>query len=227
MNRRYIILANNTRYEKLIHALSSEFPKREFLLVSNNDELRERLSSGTYETIFSVHWGSIIPEHLTSNQNVIGFHLTSLPFGRGGSPLQNLIIRGIRLTEVTCFQVTGELDGGPVFLKTPLVLNGSAEDILCRARDIIFTQIVFVLRNMIIPAPQQGVIVNFQRLRDNSVLRGSYDSLEELYDHVRMLDGDGYNRVYIDCGKVRISFSDAHNVDGAMTFKCRASMQND
>jgi methionyl-tRNA formyltransferase len=43
--------------------------------------------------------------------------MTDLPFGRGGSPLQNLISRKIYNTKLSAIRVVKELDAGPVFLK--------------------------------------------------------------------------------------------------------------
>ena len=58
--------------------------------------------------------------------------MTDLPYGRGGSPLQNLIIRGHRDTQLTALKCEENVDEGPVYAKTPLSLSGSAEEILAR-----------------------------------------------------------------------------------------------
>jgi len=36
----------------------------------------------------------IILKEIFENYEIILFHMTDLPYGRGGSPLQNLIVRG-------------------------------------------------------------------------------------------------------------------------------------
>lgn len=43
--------------------------------------------------IFLPHWSYIIPREITDNWECVVFHMTDLPYGRGGSPLQNLIVR--------------------------------------------------------------------------------------------------------------------------------------
>ena len=43
------------------------------------------------------------------------FHMTDLPYGRGGSPLQNLIIRGYKKTNVVSNKCVGEVDAGPIY----------------------------------------------------------------------------------------------------------------
>ena len=55
--------------------------------------------------------------------------MTDLPFGRGGSPLQNLITRGISKTKISALRCNEEIDAGPIYLKRPLSLHGSAEEI--------------------------------------------------------------------------------------------------
>ena len=44
--------------------------------------------------IFFAHWSSIIPKSIHEDFECVIFHMTDLPYGRGGSPLQNLIVRG-------------------------------------------------------------------------------------------------------------------------------------
>ncbi len=49
------------------------------------------------------------------NFNCVVFHMTDLPFGRGGSPLQNLISRGIYKTKISAIKVVKEIDAGPIY----------------------------------------------------------------------------------------------------------------
>ena len=49
--------------------------------------------------VFFLHWSSYIPAAIYDAFPCVVFHMTDLPFGRGGSPLQNLIARGIYQTK--------------------------------------------------------------------------------------------------------------------------------
>ncbi len=60
--------------------------------------------------------------------------MTDLPYGRGGSPLQNLIQRGHTSTMLTALRCGAGLDTGDVYLKQPLSLHGSAEEIFSSGR---------------------------------------------------------------------------------------------
>jgi methionyl-tRNA formyltransferase len=45
--------------------------------------------------VFFPHWSHRIDSAIFERFECVIFHMTDLPFGRGGSPLQNLIARGI------------------------------------------------------------------------------------------------------------------------------------
>lgn len=96
--------------------------------------VREGLSTQTLkqvnpEYVFFLHWSSIIPKEIWSNYKCIVFHMTDLPYGRGGSPLQNLIIRNHSETKISALLVDEGLDTGKIFLKRGLSLYGTAEEI--------------------------------------------------------------------------------------------------
>ena len=79
--------------------------------------------------IFFPYWHWQVPEDLLKSAHCIGFHPTDLPYGRGGSPIQNLILRGVRETKLCMYHMTGEMDAGPVYRKTNLPLTGAAGSI--------------------------------------------------------------------------------------------------
>lgn len=79
--------------------------------------------------IFFPYWHWQVPEDLLKSAHCIGFHPTNLPYGRGGSPIQNLILRGVWETKLCMYHMTGEMDAGPVYRKTDLSLEGPAQHI--------------------------------------------------------------------------------------------------
>lgn len=82
--------------------------------------------------IFAPHWSHWIPESIWGPWPTVIFHMTDLPYGPGGSPLQNLIQRGHSSTMLTTLRCGDGLDAGDVYLKHPLSLHGSAEEIFLR-----------------------------------------------------------------------------------------------
>lgn len=162
------------------------------------------------------HWSYFIPNEITDNWECVVFHMTDLPYGRGGSPLQNLIVRGHKETKISAIRVTGTLDGGPVYMKRPLSLEGSAQEIFERCADAIFQKMIPVfLEEKVTPKPQEGEPVIFKRRKpeDGKI---TYDmGMDKIYDYIRMLDAEGYPRAYIEFGDYKIELEKAElSADG-------------
>jgi methionyl-tRNA formyltransferase len=159
--------------------------------------------------VFFLHWSSRIANWLTRDYECVGFHMSELPYGRGGSPLQNLLLRGHAMTQLTAFRMTDELDAGPVYMREPLTLDGSAEEILERAYHLAAQMTVRIVAERPEPVPQQGVPVVFQRRSPSESEIPELDSLAALYDFVRMLDAEGYPHAFTRLGQFRIEFRNA------------------
>ena len=69
--------------------------------------------------IFVPHWSHLIPESIWGKWPTVIFHMTDLPYGRGGSPLQNLIQRGHSTTMLSALRCSNDLDAGEIFIKQP------------------------------------------------------------------------------------------------------------
>ena len=135
--------------------------------------------------------------------------MTDLPYGRGGSPLQNLIIRGLKTTKITAFKCVAEIDAGPVYLKKTLSLEGNAQDIFLRSTKIIERMIYHIIDINPRPVKQSGKVTKFERRNPS---QGNWDkskTLEEIYNYIRMLDSDGYPRSFIRVGNFKLKFSNA------------------
>ena len=160
----------------------------------------------------------MIPESIFSCWNCIVFHMTDLPFGRGGSPLQNLIIRGFRETKISAIQVSKELDSGPIYMQSMLSLEGSAEDIFKRASRIIFEEMIpKFLTKKLVPKEQSGEVTVFKRRSPKeSELQEDMD-LCMIYDYIRMLDAEGYPNAFLRFGRYRLEFQTVSFVDGKLS----------
>ena len=153
--------------------------------------------------LFFVHWSWKIPDEVLKKYICIGFHMTDLPYGRGGSPLQNLIMRGHKKTKISAFRITDEMDAGDIYLKRTLSLKGTAEEIYKRAYEIIYGMIPLVLKRN--PRPQKGKVTYFKRRtpRESRIKRGM-----NIYDFIRMLNADGYPKAFIESAGFRFEFTD-------------------
>jgi methionyl-tRNA formyltransferase len=64
------------------------------------------------------------------------------------------------------------------------------------------------------PKPQQGPPTWFHRRRPDQSRIEAVTSIEALYDHIRMLDGEGYPPAFLDWQDWRLEFSRAECRDG-------------
>jgi len=160
--------------------------------------------------VFFLHWSWVVPEEIVEQFECVCFHMTDLPYGRGGSPLQNLVARGHRTTVLTAFRMTSGIDEGPVYLKKDLSLEGSAEEIFLRASDLSVEMIQYLISRNPEPEPQSGEPVFFvRRSPAESEFPPDLGNLQSVYDHIRMLDAEGYPHAFLRYGNFRIEFSQA------------------
>lgn len=205
----YVLASSRPGYEKITKRLSSETGEK-FVYFTTNEELTSQALSEIKPTyVFIPHWSYIIPEEVYTTFECVMFHMTDLPFGRGGSPLQNLIARGIYETQITAFQCEKGLDTGPIYCKRPLSLYGTAEEIFMRAALIIEDMIKWITVNKPKPVPQQGEGCYFPRRKTEESNIAELESLEKLYDYIRMLDAQGYPRAFLETEYFRFEFERA------------------
>jgi len=177
-------------------------PKYQLTIITNKQQLTsEKLNKIKPLYIFFPHWSWIIPKSIWKKHKCIVFHMTDLPFGRGGSPLQNLLIRGIYKTKVSALQVEVGLDTGPIYIKRNLLLKtGNATQMLSRSSKLIFQKMIpYILKNSPKPISQIGKPTNFFRRKatESNLLSQKFDNINKIYDFIRMLDGEGYPNSFI------------------------------
>tara|TARA_A100001011_G_scaffold400437_1_gene514994 strand:- start:3653 stop:4351 length:699 start_codon:yes stop_codon:yes gene_type:complete len=171
----------------------------EWYLITNPSELSlEKVRKINPKYIFFPHWSERVPSEITSNYECICFHETDLPFGRGGSPIQNLIVRGFKSTKISAIKMTDKIDAGPIYLKKELSLEGIAEEIYIRSSEIVFEMIKYIIENKPNPIHQEGEVVIFKRRKpDQSIIPKEITTINELFDFIRMLDAEGYPKAKI------------------------------
>lgn len=166
--------------------------------------------------VFFPHWSSRINHDIFENFESVIFHMTDLPFGRGGSPLQNLIVRGFNETKISALKCVAELDAGPIYMKRSLTLEGTATEIYARAARIIEEMIVEIVKDTPQPSEQYGEAVTFKRRSLSESEIKSPKSATELYDFIRMLDAEGYPHAFINAGDFKVEFRNARLLNGGL-----------
>ncbi len=203
-----IVIANSNP----VHQRVEQYCKTKFnsTTIHNRDELTiEILEQIQPNFVFFLHWSYLVPKVIHEKFNCIVFHMTNLPFGRGGSPLQNLIERGYVETMVSALVVEKGIDTGPVLLKRQLSLLGTAEEIFLRAGEIMEGMIGEIITNNPDPIPQKGDPIIFKRRTPSQSSIQSLTELKTVYDFIRMLDGEGYPKAFIETEFFKFEFSRA------------------
>lgn len=182
----------------------------EWRFVESIVELDAALHQDKPRFIFFMHWNWIVPKSVVLSHECVCFHMTDLPFGRGGSPLQNLIIRGATETKLTALRMVEALDAGPVYGKRHLNLNGSAEAIYLRAAALSWDLVEWIVRVEPQPIPQCGAVTLFRRRVPAESVLPDTGTVPTLYDFIRMLDAPTYPKAFLEYGCFRIELYDAH-----------------
>ncbi len=133
--------------------------------------------------------------------------MTDLPFGRGGSPLQNLISREIYETKISALRCVEELDAGPIYLKQPLALYGTAQEIYMRANAVIEDMIISIIKDKPKSQQQSGEPVVFKRRNERDGDIATLETLGQVNDFIRMLDAEGYPRAFLETEHLLFEFS--------------------
>lgn len=206
---KYILLTPKTWHTTLFRGLSVLKPEEWLHIERKEDFTVEKLKEVNPQYIFIPHWSYIIPKEIFENYTCIVFHMTDLPYGRGGSPLQNLIVNGHTETKISAIKVEEGLDTGPVYLKRPVSLLGTAEEIFIRMAVIIKGMIEEIIVNNTQPVAQQGEPVVFKRRKPEDGNIAHVETLDQLYDYIRMLDCEGYPNAFAEIGNFRLEFTRA------------------
>ncbi|NTZ43423.1 methionyl-tRNA formyltransferase [Altererythrobacter sp. SALINAS58] len=227
MIHRIAIATHHRRYDTLVGALES-LDAYEVLHIRERTELtRRKLEEFGAEWVFFPHWSWMIPPDIHENFRAVIFHMTDVPYGRGGSPLQNLILRGHESTKLTALRCEAELDTGPVYLKRDLSLAGTAEEIFKRASELMRPMIREMVEQDLCATPQRGEPTNFKRRTPYQSAIDGTDGLQHAYDHIRMLDAEGYPHAFAETGHYRIEFTDAElGEDGALYARARITQKD-
>lgn len=216
MNSAYVVCGckswNRCSFDDVISKLPGiwrYFSCKEELTVANLKKIQP-------QRVFFLHWSWIVPKEIIDTFECVNFHMTDLPYGRGGSPLQNLILSGKKETVLTAHRMTDEVDAGPVYLKKPLSLAGSAEEILKRSSGLAAEMIGQIIRDNPEPTPQKGAVTDFRRRTpEESEIPAGISSID-LYDFIRMLDAEGYPKAFFRYKCFRCEFRNARFAGGAV-----------
>ena len=195
---------------------------RKVIFVTNQLQLTEALEkSSQFDFLFFIHWNWKVEEKIIANHKCICFHTAPLPFGRGGSPIQNLILNGFKESPINAIIMEKTLDTGPVLISKIVSLEGSLSEIFRRMKPLIITMIIEILTKKINPVKQKGQARVFKRITFSENEIPKEISLDEFYDRIRMIDDNEYPNSFIKYGNFLIEFYDAKMINNEMLAKIK------
>ena len=220
-----VIVSNKAWHRKFVSEIEQRTGESIIYIENKAEVTCENLLRFSPRLIFFPHWSHIIPVEIYEKFICIVFHMTDVPFGRGGSPLQNMIARGIYETKLSAIRCGMELDAGDVYMKQPLSLWGTAEEIYLRAAELTKEMMIALIRDDIKPVPQTGEPVIFRRRKPEEGDISQLVSLPSVFDYIRMLDADTYPAAFLDAGLLHLEFSRASLREDCVLAEVRISMR--
>lgn len=224
------VLATSREWNESIAKQLEEKTGYAFHLITRTEELTyERLQAISPRYVFFPHWSHIIPKEIHEAFECVIFHMTDLPYGRGGSPLQNLILRGHQETQISALRCVAELDAGPIYMKRPLSLEGSASEIFLRAADVVQEMMEEMVRTESLPVPQEGEPTVFHRRtpEQSNLRKANLLTLKEIFDFIRMLDAPAYPLAFIEHEGFLLEFSHAELLKNAIEARVTIRRKDD
>jgi len=185
--------------------------KKNFVHITNKKNLNlKNIKKINPKIIFFPHWNWKIPKEIFENYLSIGFHSTPLPFGRGGSPIQNMIIRGFNKTKICAIRLTNEIDAGPIYLKKGVSLSGNGDEIFLRIYEKTTTMIKIIIKKIPKERKQFAKTTYFTRRRpEESEINFNQKSILKIYNFIRMLDINiikNFPKSFLEIGNYKIKF---------------------
>ena len=155
--------------------------------------------------ILFVGWSWIIPQRVLTKYLCLGIHPSNLPDFRGGSPIQNQIICGIKETYISLMTLHEKIDEGDIWIKEDLSLEGDNVRIIF---DNIVGSSIRLLNKFFNKYPDiqaekqrigEGSCYKRRKAEESKITIKQMEtmSLEDLYNFIRCLT-DPYPNAYLE-----------------------------
>lgn len=173
-----------------------------FLILRSPEQFSETIINDFKpDLILFYGWSWVVPATILNNYLCLMLHPSALPKYRGGSPIQNQIIAGEKISAVSIFIMTEKLDAGDIIAQEALSLDGSLSDIFIRITNVGVKLTQKILKKDFQRLPQDDSQATYCKRRkpsDSEItpLELAQESAEYLYNKIRML-ADPYPNAFI------------------------------
>ena len=187
---------------RIYDLLKSTLPEYNFKIIRDkNSYYDDVIKEFKPDIILWYGWSLIIPPNIVNNYDCICLHPSPLPKYRGGTPIQNQIINGEKISAVTLFKMKEGIDDGDIIRQLPMSLSGKIEDIFNRMVKLGFSATCDFLKNgykLIKQKDSEATYCSRRKPIDSEITYEEIktQSAEYIYNKVRMLT-DPYPNAYI------------------------------
>ena len=203
-----IIIACSKKWFFKNEIINKFIKENKIIIIKNKNKITLKyLSKIKPDFIFFPHWSYKFNQNIIKKYNCICFHTAPLPYGRGGSPIQNMILKKFKKSPVCAIQMTNKIDSGPIYLKKMISLSGNLEDIFARISFVIIQMIKIIIKTRIAPKKQIGKVLNFKRIKKKQSEIKIEKNINEIFDKIRMLSAEEYPNAYIKKNNFKIFFT--------------------
>ena len=203
MKKNIVFVSKETPSSKKVYDSLSH---HNLLWVKEGDNLIDFLKDNKPDWVVVFHWSHIISREIHQNYRCITMHTGNLPDDKGGSPIQNQIINGKKFSKVNVIELTDPVDSGGVYCSKSITLQGSLFDIWDVISSCSIELIKKCIEENLLPERQIGDSKTYKRKLNNKLV---LNSIESVYDQIRMLDGYGYPKTYLESDGFIFEFSRA------------------
>ena len=193
--------------KNIYYGLKKSFIKSKFKFIFHfkKKSLLKKIRITKPELILFYGWSWIIKKKIYKNYECLMLHPSPLPKFRGGSPIQNQIIRNKKKSMVTIFRINNILDGGDIYYQKGFSLEGSLNQIFNRMVKIGIIGTKKILTKNIVPKKQNHKLATYYPRRKKKESEISHKELKHksatyLYNKIRMLE-DPYPNAYLRINK--------------------------
>lgn len=203
-----IVIASSKKWFFKSENVKKFVKKNNFIILKNKNQITLKyLNKIKPDFIFFPHWSHKVNQKIIKKYNCICFHTAPLPYGRGGSPIQNMILKKFKKSPVCAIKMTNKIDSGPIYLKKMISLSGDLEDIFIRISFAIVQMIKIIIKKRIAPKKQSGEVFNFKRIKKKQSEIKIERNINEIFDKIRMLSAEEYPNAYIKKKNFKIFFT--------------------
>jgi len=184
-------------------------------------DIAEQLSEFNADIAVLVAYGMIIPQSIIDlfPYGIINIHPSLLPLHRGSTPIESVILNGVEKTGVSIMSLQKEMDAGPVYKQTEIVLKGNetkqelADKLLQIGSKQLADLIPSIVNRDTMPVEQNHELATYdnQIIKDDGVIDWSKPAAE-IEREIRTYAGWPQSRTTL--GDVEVVITQAHALPG-------------